>query len=98
MIASEWRKMFLRDKREHIEEIVRNTAGPGYPLHHAEGFEGQWPERERDIFRKMLTKLHKWHARDRMLLFYGGAALVVVGFVLQVTGSWPKGVFGITGC
>ena len=63
MIAFEWRKMFLADKRQCIEEIVRNTAGPGYPVHYPEGWEGQWPNKDRIAFRNILRKLEVGRSR-----------------------------------
>jgi hypothetical protein len=45
-------------------------------------------------FQKLFFK--EWRMRGR--IFYGGVVLVIFGFLFQVMGSWPRGMFGIMSC
>jgi len=42
----------------------------------------------------MLTRDIKYRGR----LFFGGAALIVLGMILQMLGSWPAGLPGTRSC
>ncbi len=95
LIAFEWRHMFIRERERRL-----------YQLQH--DFERTQAERQGEVYRdprgadhtmwREFQKLFfkEWRMRGR--IFYGGVVLVIFGFLFQVMGSWPRGMFGIMSC
>lgn len=95
LIAFEWRHMFLRERERRIYELQHDLersraeyAGQTWNDPRAADHT-MWRE-----FQKLFLK--EWRMRGRF--FYTGVVFVLLGFVLQVMGSWPRGVFGIKSC
>jgi uncharacterized membrane protein len=95
MILYEWRVMFERhmgEKKIEIEAFFERRA------RHAMG-EPEPPEEEVNwsMGKHMAMGLEEdVKFRGRMVMV--GTGLVVIGFLLQVAGTWPGGIFGIKIC
>jgi hypothetical protein len=97
MIAIEWHHMFTRDvymRQKRIERDYNKSAAEteGKPFDDDADMEyTMWRE-----FQKLLKK----DTLYRQWLFYVGTGLIILGFVLQTAGSWPRGIspLSIKGC
>jgi len=88
IIAFEWRYMFWREHEQRQYELHAD-----YEKYSAElrGEEHQDPRGADYTMAKEFSKLVSKEGLFRRKLFYFGVALVVLGFVGQVLGSWPHG-------
>jgi hypothetical protein len=95
LIVIEWHHMFVRDvymRQKRIERDYEKSMAEqrGEKFDEDADFEyTMWREFQR-LLRKD-TIYRKW-------LFFAGASLIILGFLLQVAGSWPGGLFGIKSC
>jgi len=97
MIAFEWRHTYVRERERRM-----------YDLHH--DYERSRAEKFGEVYEdpragdytmaKLFSKLFMKEWRHRGQIFYGGVALVILGFIGQTLGSWPRGVpfFNFTSC
>jgi hypothetical protein len=95
IIAVEWRHVF-----EHSVALRQDAVQRDYELM-AEGEEATRARREADA--SMWRNTQRENRKDNQLrrrMFYTGAALVVLGFVGQLIGSFPHGQswFGFASC
>jgi hypothetical protein len=95
LIAFEWRHMFIRERRRRLFELEHDQGRS-----RAENA-GNVYEDPRSAEYMMWREFHKlffeeWTMRGR--IFYSGVILVLLGFIFQVLGSWPQGVFGVRSC
>jgi hypothetical protein len=95
LIAFEWRRGFLGEREGRINQLQYD-----FDRTQAErSWEGYKDPRAADhtMWREVQKLFIKeWRMRGR--IFYGGVVLVVLGFLFQVMGSWPGGVFGVRSC
>jgi hypothetical protein len=95
LIAVEWHHMFKRDvymRQKRIERDYNKSVAEEKGEHFNEDDDLEytmWREFQRLLQKDTLYR--KW-------LFGVGVSLVVSGFVLQLLGNWPYGVFGIKSC
>ena len=97
LIAFEWHKMFTReihfrqmelsDAHEKMLRAMQDDREPGF-LH----------SNEEMLMAKEFSKLYGQEVTRRAWLFFGGAGLIVAGFLLQAAGSWPRGLWGLGSC
>ena len=97
LIAFEWHHMFTRDVYMRQKRIERD-----YNKSIAEA-EGRKFDDDEDLEYTMWREFQHLLRKDsfyRQWLFYVGAGLIVLGFVLQALGSWPYGTpfFGLKSC
>ena len=95
LIAFEWRHMFLREREGRLYELQhdyeRTSAEYRGEVYKDPSSADHTMWRE---FQKLFIK--EWRMRKR--IFYSGVVFVVLGFLFQVMGSWPGGIFGIKSC
>ncbi len=83
--------------REHDKRI--SELEKAYERNRAEREGREYEEYDEDAamwreFQKLFRAEWRWRAK----VFYTGATLVILGFIGQLLGSWPYGVFGIKSC
>jgi hypothetical protein len=89
MVAREWYHVFNLDSLQR-----RNRIQADYDRTRAEEQGEQWQDPsglEHTMWREFQRLLNR-EIKFRKKLFFGGAALIVLGFFCQVLGSWPGGV------
>jgi hypothetical protein len=84
-IAFEWFHQYNRDHERRIGELQK-----AYERNEAKILKGRAPDQDEDRmmwreFQKLFLKEWRW----RRKVFLTGAALVILGFLFQVLGSWP---------
>jgi hypothetical protein len=98
LIAWEWYRAFshsvlVRNLQLH-DAYERNRA-------RQEGREPDYAmQAEEETMAKEFSKLHNAEAGLRRNVFLYGCGLVILGFALQATGSWPQAdpIFGFRSC
>jgi uncharacterized membrane protein len=95
LIAFEWHLMFKREMHERLGRIVEDYAKSKAE---AEGVRYRDPAAQDYTMWREFQKLIGKDKRLRQKLFYPGVVLVILGFILQVLGSWPGGLAGFRGC
>ncbi|QWG24461.1 hypothetical protein KMZ93_06020 [Bradyrhizobium sediminis] len=93
MIAWEWRQMFLHDRSNRELAISEIRARYFARLEGRDRTEYEMDEGNYHLPKHMENALNYQFDRRRRF-FYGGAALVILGFLGQVAGSLPGGIPG----
>jgi hypothetical protein len=86
LIAFEWRRVFQREHEMRIDELEHDSERYGAKLR---GEKYEDPRRGDYTMWREFQRLFLKEWRFSQELFYTGVALVVVGFLGQVFGSWP---------
>jgi hypothetical protein len=95
IVLYEWRRISEKEMQARmlrIEEDYKKTKAveKGEELHDPSALDfTMWRE---------FLKLWQKEKQFRDNLFYSAGALIILGFILQIFGSWPGGVFGAKGC
>jgi hypothetical protein len=95
MIAFEWRHTFKREYERRMGELDRD-----YDKYSAEtaGVTYQDPSAGDYTMAKLFSKLFRKEWLFRGELFATGVTLVIFGFIGQVLGSWPGGIWHFHSC
>jgi hypothetical protein len=93
MIAWEWRYMFKNDRSERELEISEIRARHFARLDGRDRTDYEMDEDNASLPRHMEQALG-YQLKYRGRYFYGGVALVILGFVGQCAGSLPGGIPG----
>jgi len=95
IIAKEWHDSFLHNvfiRQDAVQRDYERTTAAAKDAPYNDPTEADasmWRNTQRE---NILDN------RRRARLFFSGLALVVLGFLGQVIGSWPYGFFGIKSC
>lgn len=95
VVAYEWHRTFKLDV--HRRQSALQHA---YDTFEAKQSGKEPPESEDELMAKEFSKLAHQESVYREWLFYVGATLIVIGFLLQALGSWPYAdpIFGLKAC
>jgi hypothetical protein len=95
MIIREWQIMFNRHHEQRVQAIDDLYARLSRKM---DGVTEVNEDDEHWSMGKHMSDGLTEDVRYRGRLVYTGVALVILGFICQVLGSWPYGVFGIRSC